>query len=200
MAQKRKRYQRKSPHIARDPKIISTALALADEKGWASVTLREISKRSKLPIWDIAERYPQVSDILRHVLKDLSAQIEAEAGAHMTDSWRENLQELLMLRLELTNKNRGGYASLPDLARKDPLTALEFAPMLLDTADSMLKLAKAPIPETYSVAFKVLFSALYLSIIDAWRQDETKDLSKTMAVIDRRLAMFEKALTMVGGQ
>jgi hypothetical protein len=39
--------------------------------------------------------------------------------------------------------------------------------------------------------------AVYLSLVNTWLYDETPDMSKTMAAIDRRLDFFQKALDVV---
>jgi ubiquinone biosynthesis protein COQ9 len=179
MAQKRKPDQKKL--------IAETALALADKAGWAYVTVDDIAKKSKAKIDG------DIYDILHDVLTRLEQQTATDVAKRLGDNWRDNLFEVLMTRFDLVQQHRFAYASIPALFKKDPKQAARFAKGFYDTMKGMLELAgfeKNCLQPLHLVAL----AAAYATIVDAWMKDDSRDLTKTMAMIDKRLGQFEKVV------
>ena len=177
MAQKRKPDQKKL--------IAETALALAEKAGWAYVTVDDIAKKSKAKIDG------DIYDILQDVLTRLEQQTADDVASRLGDHWRDNLFEVLMTRFDLAQKHRHAYASIPDLFKKHPQQAPRFAKRFYDTMKGMLELSgfeKSCLQPLHLAAL----AAAYATIVDAWIKDDSADLTKTMAMIDKRLGQFEK--------
>jgi AcrR family transcriptional regulator len=198
MAQKTSRHHnnkaKKQSSASHDARLAEAALALAEKNGWHGVTLKEIAAKARMPVFTIAERYPHASDILRLVLNTLSLKVEETCAPHMGDNWRENLTEILMQRFDCANEYRTGYKSLFTLAYKDPLTAASFLPMLRETMTRMLTLSRIPLDEDLRPYAASLLGMFYMMMLKSWHDDDTKDLTQTMAAIDRGLGYFERTL------
>lgn len=122
------------------------------------------------------------------LLKKIEEQAARAVKGNLGDNWRDNLFDLLMARADLAAPHRKRLAALPHALRKEPATLPHFARLFWGTMKRILILAKAP-ARPHHVA---VFGALYLSFIDTFLKDETRDLSKTMAAVDKRLGWFEQ--------
>ena len=188
MAHKRKSDQTKL--------IAEAALQLADTGGWDGLTFGKIARKARLRESDIEKRFSDIWDILKYALTQVEERTQKEVEGYLGDDWRDNLMEILMTRLDIAQKHRGAYLSLLPAARKNPQIVARFAPSFYQTMKSMLALAKAPGLMQPPPAIGG-FGLVYLSLVHAWAQDDTEDLSKTMAVIDKRLEMLEKLASLI---
>ncbi len=127
-------------------------------------------------------------DAMKASLKKLeertARQVKGRLGAH----WRDNLFEIIMTRLELAALQKKAYTSIPAELCKSPAAAPSFAKFFLRSMRNILKLAKAPSTPLHVAGFGVL----YINVIDVFLKDNTRDHSKTMAVLDKRLELFER--------
>lgn len=151
-------------------------LKKAAKDGWEAVF-----KKSKAP--------PLKS--LRAILTRLEKQTKEDVEDRLSESWRDNLFDILMTRFDLIAPNRAAFVGLRSYLMRHPETALRLLPHFMKVMEKMLSLAKVPACRIRA-AHAVFFSAIYLAIVDAYMKDETKDLSKTMAFADRALSWFER--------
>lgn len=137
----------------------------------------------------MARKRTQDQSNLSALLDQLERDTARTVKKNLGDNWRDNLFEILMTRFELAAKKKKDFSALPKAARKDPLP---FAKKFAKTMRNILKLAEAPASPLHLAAF----SGIYLSLIDTFMKDDTKDLAKTMAAVDKRLGWFEQLVEM----
>lgn len=176
-------------------KLHAAALHLADEQGWSGLTLAQVYTQAGLampkdavdaPIW------PLVADILSSLDRETHAAVSANLG----DNWRDNLFEILMTRFDLMQPHRAAYASILPSAvtsacRSAPLLGRSFAAAMQD----MARQSGVPAEGLRRPLATAALGALYLSLLETWRQDDTADLAKTMAAVDKRLGWYEEFLS-----
>ena len=180
MAQKRKPDQNK--------KIMDAALSHAGKVGWDALTIRDIAKKAKMSEEAVTRIYADVWDILLDILKKLDADTLAEAGKMPDESWRDNLFEILMSRFDVMEEDRHAFTALSCALARAPAAAPRFVRPFGRSMRDMLQHAGAPATPLHVAAFGIF----YLSIVEVWKNDETADLSKTMAAVDKRLGMLER--------
>ncbi|MCE9508268.1 MAG: hypothetical protein K8R48_08180 [Alphaproteobacteria bacterium] len=122
------------------------------------------------------------------LLQKLEEKTAQDVKARLGDSWRDNLFEIMMTRLDLAARHKKTYAAIPSTLGHEPQQIPKFARLFLKTMRRMLKLAKAPTSPLHVAAFGVL----YASVVNAFLNDNTKDHAKTMAALDKGLGMFEE--------
>jgi len=188
MPQKRKPDQKKQ--------ICDAALALADAKGWGHFTLEDVLRKAKV---NKAENVNDVWDVLYIILKNIDQLVHNQmkdslSDRGLSDSWRDNLFEILMTRFDIVQPHRSGFSSLLKAAAKHPDILPRFLPLMMETLSGMLSLAGLP-KRACSHLQTLVFSGFYLAIIREWLKDETKDMSKTMSAIDKRLGQFERVMS-----
>jgi len=183
MARKRKTDQSKL--------IVDAALELACKSGWDGLTIKAVAKKAKLKTEVVTALFPDRWALLKRVLETLEKETARDVKGKLGDDWRDNLFEILMTRVDLAAPHKKAYASLPSAFRKEPQVIPEFTKLFFETMDKMLTLAGVPVGGFYP-AHVAAFSVIYLSLIDVFIRDDTKDHSKIMAMLDRRLGLFEK--------
>jgi AcrR family transcriptional regulator len=191
MAQKRKTNQTET--------VFNAALALASKGGWDSLTLPAVAKKARVPQKSLEQEYGDIWNLLKAVLLKLEKDTMAAVGDYLGDNWRDNLMELLMTRFELAQQHRDVYASLPRSFAKNPQQSPRFAKQFYKYLDNTLRTAGIE-KKLCQPACVVAFGAVYLSLVDVWMRDETADLSKTMAAIDKRTGMMEQGFAFLNRQ
>ena len=195
MAQKKKqnqtkvKKQRKSADIR--PDVVETALALVEVRGWDHVTLEDIATEGGHSEKAVKALFDDIWDILIYVLQDIADKTKAEVAEYLTDDWRENAMEILMTRFDLAQDHRAAFKRLPRDLAKHPRTVRRLARRFYDTMRDMMLLAGFP-AEDINPATNSAFGLMYISVVDTWSKDDTPDMSRTMAAIDKRLGYFER--------
>lgn len=185
MAQKRKPDQTKL--------IAEAAVSLAGKSGWEKVTFKDIARKAKVSTAEVESQFSDVWEILKWVLKRLESDTREAVEDHLGDDWRDNLAEILMMRFELAQAHRPAFAALPKFFARHPEAAPRFARGFYDFLNQALKLAGLSKKLCQPVCVAGL-GAVYLSLVDVWIKDDTPDLSRTLAAIDRRLDLFAQVL------
>ena len=124
------------------------------------------------------------------LLKKIEEKTARDVKERLGDSWRDNLFEIVMTRIDLAAPHKKTFAAMPAAFRRDPQAVPAFARTFWQTMSRILKLAEAPSKPHHVAAFGVL----YVSIIDTFIKDPTRDHAKTMAALDKRLGLFEQVV------
>lgn len=174
-------------------KIVEKALNLAAEQGWAEFSMADIGKAMKLSSAELQEYFEDKDDILvafgrmidRQVLKNIDdPDIEVPP--------RERLFDILMERFEALSEYRSGLVSVLSFFRADPKQAVISTPHLCRSMARMLELAGID-ATGMSGAVKVAgLTGIYLKTLRVWKDDESKDLAKTMAALDKDLMRADR--------
>jgi ubiquinone biosynthesis protein COQ9 len=186
MAQKRKTDQ---------TKLAEAALALADDMGWDALRFKDIAKKAKVSVKAVEAEFSDIWDLLKWVLKKLESDTKKRVEDHLGDAWRDNLGEILMTRFELAQNHRAAFASLGPAFLRHPGEARRFLRQFYGMLDRTLQLAGLD-RKLCQPACVAGLGAIYLSLVNVWADDDTPDLARTMAAIDRRLDLLENFLNM----
>jgi AcrR family transcriptional regulator len=181
MAQKRKSDQTKL--------IADAALSLAGKTGWDRLTFKDIARKAKVSVRDVEAQFSDTWEILKWVLKRLETDTRDGVERHLGRDWRDNLAEILMTRFELAQEHRAAFASLGKSFARHPEVAHRFVRGFYTMLDGTLRLSGVSKKFCQPVCVASL-GVVYLSLVDVWMKDNTPDLSKTMAAIDRRLDLY----------
>jgi hypothetical protein len=127
------------------------------------------------------------------LLKKIEEKATRDVKRRLGDNWRDNLFEIVMTRMELLAPHKKAFAALPAAFRRDPTALPKFARTFWRTMAQILKTAHVP-GGLCQPAYVAAFGVLYLSIIDTFLKDPTKDHAKTMAALDQRLGVFEQVV------
>lgn len=172
-----------------DMALVTAALALAAESGWAAVSSHAAAVHANVPVERARTRFPSRASILRK----LGELADAAALASATDegSVRDRLFDLLMRRIDLFQAHRPGVLALLRALPTEPTTALFLA---CATERSMAWMLQAAGVSANGLRGKLRVKGLtgvWLWIFRVWERDDSEDLSATMAALDQVLARVE---------
>jgi hypothetical protein len=162
-------------------------LALAAERPWREITLRDIAAKAAL---DLAELYAEargVPAILWRLSEAFDVAALKTAGTPSEDV-HDRLFDAAMARIEAMEPHR---AALTVIAREAPRVLL--AAHLPATARALLESAGVLATPPRVIAMALVWAR----VIQVWRDDEGA-LNRTMAELDKRLRQLRERLGRIG--
>ena len=180
-------------------KAIHAALTLAARDGWGSVSLETIARHAKISLPALREQFEDRNDILAAYGRIVDRKTIENIGApDESASHRDRLFDILMERLDILNEDRAALTSILESFRCDPKQAIISLPYLSRSMSRMLEAADIETSGIRGAAHVMALTAVYLVTLKTWREDESPDMGKTMAALDRNLGRAEQVASMAG--
>lgn len=176
--------------------IVDAALALAAEHGWGRVTLADVALRARLPLPEVYEHFPTKAAILgawfdRLDRAMIAGELEAEAGC------RDRLFDVVMRRLDAMAPHKEAVRAMVRQGGGDPVTALCGARRMMRSLALMLEAAGISASGLGGLLRVEGMGLVYAYAMRAWLGDDSPDLSRTMAALDKALRRAEWLAAMV---
>jgi AcrR family transcriptional regulator len=188
---KRSKSQKTRASTPRD-RILDAALALAEREGWRRASLGVIASEAGLPLHQLYGEFRSRAAILAGLMSRVDAAVLAEApGAGSKESARDRLFDVLMRRFDALKPHRPALKVIARDLLADPATALCGAPALLRSMAWMLEAAGLSSAGIRGRLHVRALTVLYLCVLRVFVDDDSSDLGKTMAALDRRLRQAE---------
>lgn len=171
--------------------LIATALRLAADRGWRTLSLVEVATNAGINLAEAYRAVPSKTALLAAIIGAVNRQVLAAGPVADGDTPRDRLFEILMRRFDALQAQRQGYLAILNDVVYDPLVAV---PVLADFARSMAWMLDAAAIGSSGILGNLrtkVLSALYLNVLRTWRSDDSLDLARTMAALDRELARIE---------
>lgn len=180
-------------------RLTEAALALASEGGWRSLSLVEVAQRAGVPLVDCYRAVPDKSALLGLLLADTDAFMLRDGAADPADAPRDRLFDVMMRRFDGLQARRAGMVAVVHGLRSDPVAAARLAPRLARSLAWMLQTAGFSTAGLGGAVRLKALAAVYLYALRAWVDDETADMARTMAALDRALRRAESLAGMLPG-
>jgi len=168
------------------------ALALAVDRRWDQISLREIAVAAAAPLADLYEAAPGKIALLDHLSRTLDRQALVSAEADASTETIDRLFEAVMARLEAMEPHR---VALISIARSEGMLAL--APRLPRTAKALLEAAGIDTGGIRGAFRLAAMTGVWTRVLQVWRDDEGA-LNRTMAEIDTQLKQTNQRLGRLG--
>ena len=167
------------------------ALALAAERPWDEITLRDVARTADVPFADlyaVARSRAALLDRLSRRFDDAALRASESEDGDLHD----RLFETVMARVEAMEPHR---AALVSIARaEDPaMLALRFP----RTARALLEASGVDTQGWRGALRLTAMTAVWARVLQVWRDDEGA-LNRTMAEIDKRLRQMRANLKRLG--
>jgi AcrR family transcriptional regulator len=159
------------------------AMALAAERPWRDVSLREIASRAGVEFGELYARAPSKTVLVFHLSGQLDRAALATAATD-SDDVHDRLFDAVMARIEAMEAERTGLLSMARDENRAVL-ALHFP----RTARAILEAAGV----TATPPRLLAMTAVWARTVQVWRDDEGA-LNRTMAEIDKRLKQMRERL------
>ena len=165
--------------------------------GWRNLSYAEIAKDAGLSLAAAYQAYPSKGAILLGITRDIDARLFASLEEDPLDgSAKDRLFDLLMRRFDVLNDHREAYAAL---AWELPRTPIEAGCLMFQLRRSLANMLEAAGLSASGLrgAFRIEgLGAIYAAALRVWLKDDSADLSKTMAELDKRLGQVERCINM----
>jgi len=182
-----------------DPKaaLREALLRMVAAGGWRDLSYADIAKDAGLSLAAAYDAYPSKVAILAGIGRYTDARLFASLEEDPLDgSTKDRLFDMLMRRFDVLNDHREAYATL---AHQLPRTPLEAGCLLFQLRRSLANTLEAAGLSASGLRGAVRIEglgAIYAAALRVWLKDDSADLSKTMAELDKRLGQVERCINM----
>ena len=167
-----------------DRTVIAAVFDQAALRGWADVNLVEVAQDAGLDLPRLRRRFPNRGAVLMR----LGVEADGAALSNVpSGSPRERLFDIVMNRFEALQTHRDGVRALLSALRTDPASSLLLYGATLRSMKWLLEAAGVPASGLSGTLRVHGLMALWLYGLRTWEQDDSPDLSGTMAAVDRGL-------------
>ncbi len=172
-----------------EEKIVNATMKLAAERGWQALTLADIARAAKLKLSEMPARFSSKTAILAAYAKRIDARVLDEASAEDTtgESARDRLFDVLMMRFDAMAGDKKALGRIAQDMKREPLSSAALARPMLQSMSWMLEAAGIDSSGIRGALRARGLALIWASAFNTWLEDDD-DQSKTMAVLDRRLA------------
>jgi hypothetical protein len=179
-------------------RIIAALLEQTAAESWQAVTLPTISDATGITLSDVCELFPTKQAILYAFLDDIDQHVQAEATPDKQDETpRDRLFDVLMCRFDLLQPHKDAIINILKDMPKDPITGLCGIPRFGKSMAAMLETAQLS-SKGFSGKLKIKgLGLVHLNTVRVWLQDDTLDMSKTMAALDQSLQRADSVAAVV---
>jgi ubiquinone biosynthesis protein COQ9 len=173
-------------------RLVDAALRLAGRQGWRRTGLGAIAAEAGLPLDEAHAACPSKLALLARFHRRIDR--AALAGTSAADEPpRDRLFDALMRRFDALAPHREALRAILRDSMADP-AALLGLPALLRSMGWMLERAGVSAAGWRGRCRAKLLTGLYLSVLRVFLDDDSADLARTMAALDRRLRAMESWL------
>lgn len=174
--------------------LCRAALLLTQEKGWATVTLPDIAEATGLSFSKVFKLAPSKVGVLKLINAWFDDRLLLELDRSAKDqSVRDQLFDVMMQRLEVMEAYKPALISIAGTLRRDVSVALALRPQGLATMRLMLEAVGVSTSGVSGALRTRGLGVVWLMTVRQWLDDDDPGLSKTMAVLDRRLRQWVSA-------
>ncbi len=183
-----------------DSKLVTAALTLAERHGWNGVTPARLARATRLPPSIAAAFLADPTQTMRAIADAMTAAAIGEYRHDAGNSPRERLFELMMGRFDRLQRHRGGILALQRTARNDPRLLAAIVQAIYPQFTTLLQTAriKSEPPRRQLIAAALV--AMHGVTFCVWQQDDSADMARTMAALDRQLKRAEALMNLLDRQ
>ena len=174
-------------------KLIILGFKLIEKKGWKYFSLKSLAKENKSDLESIKIFFKNKSQFLESFSEMIDNKVLAniDKDEFNKNSIKDNLFELIMLRFENLNHYKTGLKILLSDLKKSPVELKKIMKKVLDSMDLFLEIAN--VKNNYLMDFikvNIIF-IIYSYVFNVWLDDQSSEMSKTMAELDKWLSKAE---------
>ena len=173
--------------------FIKKGFYLINDIGWDKFSLEKLSTKENIPVEDLKDlfkcKYSIVDKFSRMVDKNIESKLKIED--FKDSSKKDILFELIMMRFDEMEEFKGSLAKILDASRNKPLLISIITKNVMNTMDFFLELSNSYNNYAFDVLKKNFLFLIYSITFKTWLSDNTEELSKTMAELDRLLSTAE---------
>lgn len=176
-------------------RIVDGALALAAREGWARIGLADIAAEAGLPLSELLTHFRSKGAIQAAFMRRIDEQVVAGTDSESLDQpARDRLFDVLMRRFDALSAHKEAVRAMVRDSARDPLTGLCGGVALLRSMALMLECAALSSSGVKGLVRAEGLTAIYLATLRAWLRDDSEDMSRAMAELDKQLRRADQCI------
>ena len=177
-------------------RAIAAALELAEERGWRRVSLHDIAERAGVTLGDLHGQFSSRDAILSAFVRGIDAQVLKSVDAEdAAESPRHRLFAVIMKRFDALAPHKPAIAAIMRDCGGDMLTVASSLCRLISSMAWMLEAAGISSAGLRGALRAKGLAVIYCATNRVWLSDDSADMAKTMAALDRHLDCAERFQT-----
>ena len=180
---------------SREHELIKEAFVVIERVGWDKFSLLDLLKKEKITEKEVNSFFKNKSDVIDKFSIMIDSVVESKINIDdfRISSKKDNLFELIMIRLEEMKIYKKSLKKIIESAKKKPALLSRISNNVMNTMDFYLELTSCYNDTPIDFLKKNTLFFIYSFAFRTWLKDETDDLASTMAELDRLLTMSEMA-------
>lgn len=179
-------------------RMLDAAMALAAERRWRDVGMADIAAHAKTDLASLYSVYPAKSSFLAALARKADDAMLAGAGRTDTaEPARDRLMDVILRRLDALKPYRKAVASVARDGGGGPFAAACSGARLLRSMCWALEAAGIGAAGVQGALRMKGLATVYLATLAVWLRDDSPDLGRTMAALDRNLRRAESLCTAI---
>ena len=171
--------------------IIDEVFELIEMKGWVDLTFHNIADHIGITLVELHHFFPSKYDILKAMIARIDREtLELIAVDVETLSPSDRLFDVLIARFEASKPYKLALRRLWHEGYRHPHLVLAYFPLGFNSMIWILEAAGMHHPGLMGLIQVKALGLLYLKLVHTWLDDQTEDLSKTMAEVDKNIKRF----------
>jgi len=177
--------------------IAAAAVRLAGERGWRNLPLDDIAAEAGIKPGTMMRHYLCRPEILDGFERMIDRRMLAGAAAgDVDDKPRDRLFDIIMERFAALLPYRDGVRRITRELPFDPASGMVLAASMPRSLARMFAGARLSLDGPTMPLKLAVLGAVYLATFRVWLADESQDLGKTMATLDKQL---DRSMSLIGG-
>lgn len=188
------------PSIA--DRLIDATLAVTGRIGWMSVTMADVAREAGVSLADLLKHFRSKSELLTALLTRTDHRLLESTEVDPSEPVRDRLFEVIMRRFDILQSHKSAITTMLRGLPRDPLSAVTLVPQFALSMLWMLEAAGVSTAGPLGVLRSQGLAVVYLTTLRVWMTDDTQDMSRTMAALDKALTRVDtliRRLPKLGG-
>jgi AcrR family transcriptional regulator len=176
-------------------RIVDALMALAAEDAWDRITLPQVARAADVTLGELRDAFPSKGAILGGFAKRIDRIVLDGTGEDMLgEPARERVLDVMMRRLDALAPYKEALKAISKHARRDPLMLAALNQLALNSWRYMLAAADIDTEDSLGLVKTQGAALVFARTLDVWFEDDSPDMARTMARLDKELGNGEKIM------
>jgi len=172
---------------------IKLGFKLIEEKGWNDFSLEKLAKEKSIKMEDLNFFFKDETKLIESFSEMIDEQVikEVDLNEFNENSVKDNIFELIMIRFEKLSPYKKSLDILLKQLRSKPKILKKLAKKIFNSLDLFLEISNAKSNYVFDFLKLNIMFIIYGYTFKIWLEDDSEDMGKTMAEVDKWLSEAE---------
>lgn len=178
--------------------VVDAALELAGSLGWRHTSMSDIAETAGIGLSELYRLAPSKAAVIAAIMARIDEAVLAGGETGLSsEPAKDRLFDVVMRRFDAMQPNRDGIRAITRDLPADPLTLVCLAGARRRSLNWMLEAAGLAADGVLGLARRKGLELILMSTLRVWIGDDSRDMSATMAHLDKQIARADKFVGMV---